>query len=341
VLSGVTLAPGSASPLLTMSGSGTLVYVAGASGSDDEQMVRVSRAGVVSPLDTAWHGALNSFVLSPDGRQIALGVGAGKGLNVWVKPVGAGPASRLTFGNSDRRPEWSPDGRLVAFIRDSLGTSSLSSSGPGNSVYVRPADGSGTDRRLAKLDRAVQEINWSHDGKWLILRTDNGARGAGDLIGIRVGGDTTPVEVVASQFTELHPALSPDGHWIAYASDESGTLEVYVRPFPNTQSGRWQISNGGGIEPRWSPDGRQIYFLDQGPRMMVAQVNSRGSFAVSDVQPLFTLAASLITDAFHQTYDVSPDGKTFYFMSSRTPRQDTRIVWAEHWLSDVRAKAGR
>ena len=295
----------------------------------------------MTPLDTTWHGPLNSFALSPNGRELAVGFGSGNGLNIWVKPVGGGPASRLTFGNTDRRPEWSPDGREVAFIRDSLGTSALSSSGPGNAVYARPADGSGTDRRLAKLDRAIQEVNWSHDGKWLILRTDNGARGAGDLIGVRVGGDTTPVPVVATSFSELHPALSPDEHWIAYSSDESGAFEVYVRPFPNTLGGRWQISNGGGGEPRWSADGREIYYLDTDARLMVASVSARPVFSVTKIQPLFTLPPGVIVDQFHQTYDVSPDGKTFYVVSGRALHQETRIVWVEHWLSDVRARLAK
>ncbi len=341
ILTGVTLSQSAASPILAVSPSGTLVYVAGAPGADDVQLVRLDRTGTPTPLDTAWHGPLNSFALSPNGRELAVGYGSGNGLNIWVKPVAGGPASRLTFGNSDRRPEWSPDGREVAFIRDSLGTSALSSSGPGNAVYVRPADGSGTDRRLAKLDRAIQEVNWSHDGKWLILRTDNGARGAGDLIGVRVGGDTTPVPVVATAFSELHPALSPDGHWIAYSSDESGAFEVYVRPFPNTLGGRWQISNGGGGEPRWSADGREIYYLDLDARLMVASVSAQPVFSVTKIQPLFTLPPQVIVDQFHQTYDVSPDGKTFYVVSSRALHQETRIVWVEHWLSDVRARLAK
>jgi Tol biopolymer transport system component len=134
---------------------------------------------------------------------------------------------------------------------------------------------------------------------------------------------------------------SPDGHWIAYASDESGTFEVYVRPFPNTQAGRWQISNGGGQEPRWSADGRQIYYLDAETRMMAAQVSTRVSFSVNGIQTLFTVPADVIVDQFHQTYEVSPDDRTFYFLSSRSRRQGVRIVWVDNWFSDVRARAGR
>ena len=81
-------------------------------------------------------------------------------------------------------------------------------------------------------------------------------------MGVRTSGDTAPVPLVASPFTELQPALSRDGRWLAYTSNESGTNEVYVRPFPDTGRGPVQVSNGGGAEPRWSPDGREVFFLD-------------------------------------------------------------------------------
>ena len=341
VLAHVTLGQGSASPLLAVSESGTLVYVGGAPGADDMQVVRMSRTGAATPLDTAWHGPMNSLALSPDGRQLAVGMGTGAGLNIWIKPVGPGPASRLSFGNSDRRPEWSPDGREVAFIRDSLGSSSFSSSGPGNAIYARAADGSGEDRLLARIDRPVQEVDWSRDGRWLILRTDNGSRGGGDLVGVHPAPDGAPVDVVATPFSEMYPALSPDGHWIAYGSDESGTFEVYVRPFPNTEEGRRQVSNGGGAEPVWSADGREIFYLDLGGRLMEARVTTQAGFAVTSTAPLFALPPQVIVDQFHQAFAVSPDAQTFYFLSSRVARQETRIVWVDRWFSDLQSSLRR
>jgi serine/threonine-protein kinase len=189
----------------------------------------------------------------------------------------------------------------------------------------------------------VQEVAWSPDGRWLVLRTDNGGAGAGDLIGVRTSGDTTPVVLVASPFTELQPAVSPDGRWLAYASNESGTFEVYVRPFPNTNDGRWQVSSGGGSEPRWSGDGRELFFLDRNFSMVGVPVRSTPSFAAGDPHQLFD-ASGFNIETFHQGYDVSPDGRWFLFIGRREPRAGgthQSLVLVEHWLTEVEGKVGR
>ena len=181
---------------LAGSTGGTVVYIQGSS-SADNVMVRVGSDGQAVPFDPDWYGAINSFALSPDGRQMSVGTGSADGdLNIWIKHLDRGPVTRLSFGGRDRRPAWSPDGRTVAFIRDS-GNISV--------VMARAADGSSSaDRLLARIDNLPQEIEWSSDGKWLVLRTDTGTPGAGDLIGIRVGGDTTPVRLVDEPFHRAH-----------------------------------------------------------------------------------------------------------------------------------------
>ncbi|HXY18392.1 MAG TPA: protein kinase, partial [Gemmatimonadales bacterium] len=333
VLEGVLTVPGFAQ--LAWSPSGTLVYVRGSGSTAENTLVRVSREGVESLVDSSWHGSFASLALSPDGRRAAVSSGTTSGgLNVWIKQLDRGPATRLTFGGQDRRPVFSPDGRMVAFVRDTLGTTV---------VVAHPADGSGPDRRLARIGRSVQEIDWTRDGRWLVLRTDNGQAGAGDIVGVRVGGDTTPVNLVASPFTELHPAVSRDGRWLAYTSNESGTNEVYVRPFPNTGGGRWQISNGGGDEPRWSPDGRELFYLDPGLRLMAASLSRGPSLTVTGARPLFS-AAGFFNETFHQAYEVAPDGRSFYFLRPAQAARGTRapdVVRVDNWLADVQAKLAR
>jgi hypothetical protein len=328
VLEGIGMKAGAGRAPLALSRSGSLVYVRGAVGIPERTIVRVSRTGTVTPFDTAWHGDFNSFALSPDGRRIAVGVQA-NGLNIWVKQLDRGPFTRLTFGGSDRRPLWSPDGRFVAFIRDTLST---------GLVYARSADGSGKDRLMVRLDRQVQEATWSADGHWIVARTDNGSAGAGDLVGIRVGGDTTPVPLVATPLTELHPAVSPDGRWIAYTSNQSGPNEVFVRPFNDSTGGRWQVSNGGGTQPVWSPDGRQLYYVDRQARLVAAQVQIGATFALGDLTPLFDVSRFDFED-YHQSYGVTPDGRSFVFAVSNREaggRTTPQLVWVDHWIRSLR-----
>jgi hypothetical protein len=143
--------------------------------------------------------------------------------------------------------------------------------------------------------------------------------------------------VVASAFTELTPSLSPDDHWLAYTSNESGINEVYVRPFPGTQGGRWQVSNGGGAEPRWSHDGREVFYLDGRGRLTAARVNTTPTFSVAAHTVLFD-ASVFILESFHQSYDVSLDGQTFYFRSPRqlaTASRGPQLVWVDHWFREM------
>ncbi|HTT66961.1 MAG TPA: hypothetical protein VMF70_02925, partial [Gemmatimonadales bacterium] len=161
--------------------------------------------------------------------------------------------------------------------------------------------------------------------------------------GVRTGGDTAPVPLVASPYTELQPALSRDGRWLAYTSNESGTNEVYVRPFPDTGGARWQVSNGGGEEPRWSADGREIFFVDPRSRLIAADVRPGPAFAVAGQRPLFS-TLDFFREGFHQSYAVSADGRFFYFMrplQSNAGAQAPQIVRVDNWLADLKAKLAR
>jgi serine/threonine-protein kinase len=238
---------------VALSGAGTLVYQT-ASQASAREMVWVTREGLPSRADSAWKidGTINAFALSPNARAIAVELARNAKSDIWVKQLPGGPFSRITFGDTAHtRPSWTPDGSQVIFLGDR---------GDGGGVpFVQRADGVGAATRLFPAKVAFGQAFESPDGHWLILRRVVTDPGNGDIYGARVG-DTALVPLVASPAREVDPALSPDGKWLAYSSDESGTFEVYVRPFPNVAAARWQVSTAGGEAPLWSHGGKEIFF---------------------------------------------------------------------------------
>jgi dipeptidyl aminopeptidase/acylaminoacyl peptidase len=139
------------------------------------------------------------------------------------------------------------------------------------------------------------------------------------------------------EFAQSEPHLSPDGRWLAYQSDESGRLEVYVRPFPALTSGRWQVSAGGGSSPRWNPDGRELLFLD-GTGLAAMPIRTDPAFAVTAARRLFDVAP--FGTRLGSDYDISPDGRQFLFVldePSPTPRP-AHLVVVQHWAGEVRRR---
>jgi Tol biopolymer transport system component len=160
-----------------------------------------------------------------------------------------------------------PNGRAIMFGSNRAGT------GTGG-LYSRPADGTGSDSLILRAEQGIFEGAWSPDGRWLLFRTGGtvGQMGGRDIVGIRPGVDSAPVPVVVTPYDEEAIAISPDGRWLAYESNETGKTEVYLRPFPNTNSGKWQISNGGGVAPLWARTGRELFYVSARRDMMTATI---------------------------------------------------------------------
>ena len=234
---------------------GTLAYTRPGSNAP-EVLAWADRTGAMTPVDTAWHDTeLESFALSPDGTRLAISIvaaaGGGTGrTDVRVKLMDKGPVSRLTFGgDGNDTPAWTPDGRYVSYRSNRDGHYSL---------WRRRADGVGSEELVADVGRNVVTADWSADGAWLLVSVAGPP--SRDILVMRLGSDSTPRPLLAESYDEVQPSLSPDGRWLAYVSNETGTREVFLRPFPAVDQGKWQVSQGGGQGPIWAPNGRELYF---------------------------------------------------------------------------------
>jgi Tol biopolymer transport system component len=318
---------------VALSNTGTLVY-ANATTSELRDVVWVNRQGGITPVDTAWRveGVVAATALSPDGRQIAVGIRSGIQGQIWVKSLPNGPYSRITFGDSSfLRPSWSADGKEILYLADR-------GDGAGTPMAKR-ADGVGSAHAIYTGKRAFGQVNESADGKWLILRTPNSESNAGDIMAVKLG-DTTLVPLVVSPAREGQEALSADGKWLAYASSESGTFEVYVRPFPDAASARWQVSTAGGLEPAWSHSGRELYFRNSKNELVVAEIKTTPTFQVGAQKVMFSLLPFAPPGAV-TTFEVTADDSKFLFMRQATNAQANEMIVTENWFPELTAKVKR
>jgi Tol biopolymer transport system component len=215
--------------------------------------------GVIGPPDDTEIPSMN---LSPDGRRLATSRTIQGNQDVWVFDVTRGVPSRFTFDTSgDNAPVWSSDGQRIIFR--SLRTGAYD-------FFEKPASGAGDEQPLLATPETKQAYDVSSDGRTLLYGVVNPKTGA-DIFALPLTGDRKPFPVVQTTFAEDSAQFSPDGRWIAYESNETGRFEIYAQAFPTTR-GKWQMSIGGGIYPRWRRDGKELFFMSLDGRMMAAPV---------------------------------------------------------------------
>ena len=287
--------------------------------------VWVSRDGSEQPIDRDWEILLSNFfqsvALSQDDRRLVLSI-QGPTLDLWVKELDDGPLSRLTFqGPTNFRAHWFPDGRRVIFSSDRGGSQEL---------WVKPTDGTGAPTRIDAIAESNHGVV-SPDGEWVVYRY------ARNLFAVRTDEpDAEPVELVATEFDELAPALSRDGRWMAYVSNETGRDEVYVRPFPDPSGGRWQVSTAGGTEPHWSRDGTELYYRDGEKRMVAVELIPGPTFRTGRQQRLFD-SSDYWTNRFHRVYDVASDGR-FLLLRRGGASGEESVVVVENFVRELRER---
>ncbi len=322
---------------IAISGDGTLVYVPGGANPAGGvgEIAWVGRDGSERSLDPSL--AVNpspnyGLALSPDGTRLALDILSQRSVDIWVKQLPSGPFSRLTFeGGVNMRPSWTADSKSILYLSDRNGRTA---------VWRQRADGSSAAELIpAGTTRDIRQGALSADGQWLLYMVlgDSGR----DVYAVRTGRDTTMIPILASRFNEYGQVLSPDGKWLAYTSDESGRPEVYVRPFPNTAQGRWQISIGGGAAPRWAHSGKELFYQGGANEMMVVAVAAGATLSVGQPRKLFDPSNRLWPSNVVPYYDLSPDDKRFVMVRLAAVTQAPgagQVVVVENWREELRRK---
>ena len=331
LLEGIGVEVGGFSTNLALSSTGTLVYTTGAA-TRTRQPVWVTRDGRETPVDSSWEppGAIASMAIGPDGRSLAVEMIQNGNSTLWIKQIPTGPFSRLTFGDTaNLRPTWSADGRSLIYIGNA-GTN-------GGSLMSRRADGTGTAQMLARSPFSWAQVRETRDGKWVLGRRSFFEAGSGDIFAFRKG-DSTGVPLVTSPATELEPVVSPDGRWLAYMSDESGVPEIYVRPFPDAGSARWQVSTAGGNDPVWSHSGKELFYRGAQEAMMTVVVRPGATFSFEQPKALFP-TASYVNIVPVQSFDVSPDDKRFVFLRETAADERNELIMVQNWTQEMKGRA--
>ena len=239
--------------------------------------------------------------LLPDGTHVAVDRTIQNNADIWQIDLVRDRMTRFTFDPGvDIVPIWSPDGMRIVF--------SSTRKGPFN-LYVKSASGASAEELLFETPKNTYAQDWSGNGQFL-LYSDTDPKTGRDLWALPMSGnDRKPIEVVRTPFEELNGQFSPDVRWVAYETNESGRFEIVVQPFP-VPTGKWQVSTGGGIQPRWRADGKELYFVAPDGKLMAASITAAGAtFSAGTPVPLFPVVLAPGLGANNQQYAISRDGR--------------------------------
>jgi Tol biopolymer transport system component len=315
-------------------------------------LVAYETARVAGPLQLTWvdrsgkelgtvgdaDDTLRSPRVAPDGRRIVVSRVAQGNRDLWL--LDGARTSRMTFdAGDDTSPVWSPDGLRITFASNRSGSFTL---------YDKLANGAGGEQSFKTSGTNAFPCGWSADGKLLLYFSDEGSPASADIGVLPKFGDRKPFAILQSPFVEVWGQVSPDGRWVAYQSNESGTFEVFVRSFnpsstaenkegSNVAEDQWMVSTAGGISPKWSADGMELFFLNRAGEMMAAPIKVDGS-AIVPGTPIKLFDAHVwgggIDNQTGRQFDVAPDGR---FLINRTREMDATptITLLQNWNPDA------
>ncbi|HSO23814.1 MAG TPA: hypothetical protein VLT81_12945, partial [Chondromyces sp.] len=340
VLEGLETNAGQGSAQYAVSDTGLLVYLEGADELDPFPIVWADREG---RSETLWRepGIYGSPRLSPDGGRLAFSAQRGSNWDVWVYDIERDVATRITFGEAyDADPVWSPDGRWIAYEGEVEGV---------DGIFRKRTDGTGDAEVLLEPGKHTFPAphSWSPDGRHIAMQSA-GEGGQTDIWILPVGetgASGEPEPFVRTPFSEDGPVFSPDGRWIAYSSGETGRPEIFVASFP-PGGGKWQVSDGGGTQARWSRDGRELFFRTDTGIMSVRVATEGDSFRASRPDIVFDgnflggLRGVLLPGFNFPDYDVAADGKRFVMFQGSTEgalATEAKVVLG--WFEELRRLA--
>jgi Tol biopolymer transport system component len=266
--------------------------------------------------------------LSPDEKRVATAIWDAQTStrDIWIIDPARATSTRFTFnGAEDFLPIWSPDGSKILFVSDRSGFGNL---------YEKPTSGAANEEEILKTDERKWPSDWSKDGQY-VAYTSFGPKTKLDLWVLPMFGDRKPFPFLQTSFNEDGSRFSPDGHFIAYYSDDSGSYEVYVQPFP-ASGAKWQISSGGGMQPRWRRDGKELFFIDPKRNLIAVEVNlSQGSFEAGVPKTLFQ-THTIGYSGPRNLYECSGDGQRFLINSLQSDAGSIPVTVVVNWMADLK-----
>jgi serine/threonine-protein kinase len=304
--------------------AGSLVYVPG-SAADERTLVWLDRQGGEEPISAPPRSYYYPR-LSPDGTRIAVDA-HDQEKDIWIWDLRQATFTRLAGSGEEFNPIWTPDGQRVIYGRVEASSS----------VFWRPADGTGSEERLtAPVGNSQLPESVSPNGKFVVFRHAGGAsQRFDDLRLLSLDDNLATSSLIETEFGEQHAVFAPNGRWLAYTSNESGRREVYVRPFPDLNGGKWQVGANGSW-PVWSRDGRELFYR-QADRLMAAPVDTSNSFRVGAAVALFSLTPYINANP-GRPYDVTPDGRRFLIVKSVSVSETPRLQVVENWVDELTAR---
>ena len=317
---------GSSRAIFSVSENGILAFQRGIGRGNYSQLTWFDRTG--KQIDKVGEPALYLQPrLSPDGQKVAVAIFdiQTSSTDTWVYELARKVPTRLTFDPSfDSNPVWVPDGSRLVFTSNRKG---------GNDIYQKASSGAGSEELLFESNENKIVTSLSSDGRFVAYtNTDTKGNTKQDLWILPLFGDRKPFPFLQTQFNEFGAQFSPDGHWIAYISDESNNSQIYIAPFPGP-GGKWQVSRNGGTEPRWRGDGKELFFLASDNKLMAVTVNAKeSSLEIGNAQPLFETRPAT-TPGTH--YDVTRDGKRF-LIDMAGEGSSTPITLVVNWTADLK-----